>query len=43
MMNKKKESIFSYLVNSVTAHPWIKLVSLILAIVVWFYVSGEKP
>ena len=24
-----------------TSHPWLKLISLVLAILVWFYVSGE--
>ncbi|MFA5093385.1 MAG: hypothetical protein WC543_05560 [Candidatus Omnitrophota bacterium] len=23
-------------------HPWLKIISLMLAIVVWFYVKGEK-
>lgn len=22
-------------------HPWLKLISLVLAILVWFYVTGE--
>jgi hypothetical protein len=25
----------------VTDHPWLKLISLILAVLVWFYVRGE--
>ena len=25
----------------VTSHPWLKLIALILAIAVWFYVQGE--
>lgn len=25
----------------IVAHPWLKLISLVLAILVWFYVSGE--
>jgi hypothetical protein len=24
-----------------TAHPWLKLVSLVLAVLVWLYVRGE--
>lgn len=24
-----------------TYHPWLKLISLVLAVMLWFYVSGE--
>lgn len=24
-----------------TNHPWLKLISLVLAVITWFYVSGE--
>ena len=42
MMNKKKINIFYRIAHLVTRHPWLKLISLILAIIVWFYVRGEK-
>lgn len=41
-MNKNKTSILSRLVNLITGHPWLKLISLLLAIIVWFYVKGDK-
>ena len=41
-MNKNKINIFSVLSRLITIHPWLKLIALILAIVLWFYVSGEK-
>jgi hypothetical protein len=25
----------------ITCHPWLKLISLLLAVLVWFYVKGE--
>lgn len=38
-----KEKIkFSYRVKHwFTYHPWLKVISLILAVMVWFYVRGE--
>ncbi len=33
-MNK----ITSFLIT----HPWLKLISILLAVIVWFYVKGEK-
>ncbi len=41
-MNKKNFSSFMRLMNSLTNHPWLKLIALILAIALWFYVKGEK-
>jgi hypothetical protein len=33
---------FSYRIkHCLTYHAWLKLISLILAIITWFYVSGE--
>ena len=29
------------ILTSVTAHPWLKLVSLLLAVIVWSYVKTE--
>lgn len=27
--------------EKITSHPWLKLIALMLAILVWFYVKGE--
>jgi len=35
--NQIKRKIINWLIN----HPWLKLISFILAILVWFYVAGE--
>jgi len=40
-MNKNKKDTLSRIVSLITTHPWLKLVSLLLAIIVWFYVKGE--
>lgn len=40
-MFKKKISIDYRVRHWVTYHPWLKLISLILGILVWFYVKGE--
>ncbi|MDD5097958.1 MAG: hypothetical protein PHU59_05695 [Candidatus Omnitrophica bacterium] len=42
MKNKKKINVFYRLTHLVTYHPWIKIISLALAIIVWFYVRGEN-
>lgn len=42
MMSKNKINIFYHIAHLITYHPWLKLISLILAIIVWFYVRGEK-
>jgi len=34
----KKNSPF---LTSFTRHPWLKLIALVLAILIWFYVQGE--
>lgn len=39
-MNKK--GVFSRITSFFTTHPWLKIISLILAVLVWFYVKGEK-
>lgn len=41
-MNKKKINIFLRLARLITIHPWLKLIALVLAITLWFYVKGEK-
>jgi hypothetical protein len=40
-MVKEKVSITYRITHWFTHHPWLKLISLALAIIVWFYVSGE--
>jgi hypothetical protein len=27
--------------HAVTSHPWLKVIALALAIMIWFYVNGE--
>ncbi|MFA6129782.1 MAG: hypothetical protein WC731_02210 [Candidatus Omnitrophota bacterium] len=41
-MNKNKTNIFLRLARLVTIHPLLKLIALLLAIALWFYVTGEK-
>ncbi|MDD5128341.1 MAG: hypothetical protein WC060_03875 [Candidatus Omnitrophota bacterium] len=41
-MNKNKINIFLRFKLLFTVHPWLKLIALALAIVLWFYVKGEK-
>jgi len=40
-MPKEKATLFHRIKHLLTAHPWIKLISLILAVIVWLYVRGE--
>ena len=40
-MAKEKIRISYRVVHWFTYHPWLKLIALILAIMVWFYVKGE--
>lgn len=40
-MSKEKISLGFRIIHFFTYHPWLKLISLILAIMVWFYVRGE--
>ncbi|MBI4707151.1 MAG: hypothetical protein HY761_04410 [Candidatus Omnitrophica bacterium] len=40
-MSKEKASIVYRIKHCFTYHPALKIVSLILAVVVWFYVRGE--
>jgi len=37
-----KTGVFFRIISFFTTHPWLKLVSLLLAAIVWFYVKGEK-
>ncbi|MGA2774694.1 MAG: hypothetical protein ABSE81_01350 [Candidatus Omnitrophota bacterium] len=40
-MNKNKASIPQRITCLFTKHPWLKLISLALAIIVWLYARGE--
>jgi len=40
-MTKQKISIAYRLSHLFTYHPWLKLIALALAAMVWFYVNGE--
>jgi len=40
-MNKNTPNLLQRIASLITTHPWLKLISLILAVTVWFYVKGE--
>lgn len=40
-MRKDNPGLFKQLFSFIIAHPWLKLFSLILAILVWFYVKDQ--
>ncbi len=40
-MAKQKMSIFHRLLHMLTYHPWLKFISLILAVIVWLYIREE--
>lgn len=40
-MAKGKIGIIYRVTHWFTHHPWLKLIALILAVMVWFYVKGE--
>lgn len=40
-MPKEKISIGYKIIQWLIRHPWLKLIALILAVIVWFYVRGE--
>ncbi|MFA4984384.1 MAG: hypothetical protein WC559_03630 [Candidatus Omnitrophota bacterium] len=41
MTRKKKRNLLRNLVRWPFFHPWLKLIALILAIILWFYAKGE--
>ncbi len=41
MPKHPKVSIFFRIRHVFVYHPWLKVVSLILAVIVWFYVKGK--
>ena len=40
-MVKKSLNIVYRILHIFTYHPWLKLISLILAVIVWFYIKEE--
>lgn len=40
-MPKEKVSLSYRIIHWFTYHPWFKLIALLLAIIVWFYVRDE--
>ncbi len=40
-MNKVKKSLIEKLIYWLASHPVLKLIALILAVLLWFYVRGE--
>jgi len=40
-MAVKKVDIGKRVIHWFTYHPWLKLIALILAVLVWFYIGGE--
>jgi len=40
-MRKEKISFISIARHWFVYHPWLKIISLLLAIIVWFYVQGK--
>ena len=40
-MNKIKLGIFYRITHIFTYHPWLKIISLILAVILWFYIKEE--
>jgi len=41
-MNKARKNIFSRIIFSFSTHPWLKFISLLLAVIIWFYLKGER-
>ncbi len=40
-MLKKKTSFLAKILVGIISHPWIKIISLALAIMIWFYARSE--
>jgi len=40
-MPKEKLNLIGKFVAWLNIHPWLKIIALLLAILVWFYVKGE--
>ena len=39
-INSKKKNIFSRIACLISTHPWLKLIALFLAVIIWFYAKG---
>ncbi len=39
-MAKENINSIRHLIRGIISHPWLKLISFILAVMVWFYVKG---
>ncbi len=42
-MSKEKSSGHPKTKRWTVSHPWLKLIALLLAVMVWFYIKGEIP
>ncbi|MDD5245851.1 MAG: hypothetical protein PHS09_00510 [Candidatus Omnitrophica bacterium] len=40
-MNKEKINFLGRIKHYVVYHPWLKVIALVLAVILWFYVKGE--
>ena len=40
-MIKQSDGLLYKIFNIFTGHLWLKFISLILAVIVWFYIKGE--
>ncbi len=40
-MPKQKPTFLERIMHLVTSHPWLKIIALFLAVLVWFYVRNE--
>jgi len=40
-MSKEKTALIQKIKYWLTSHPWLKIIALALAIIVWLYVRGE--
>jgi hypothetical protein len=41
MPKEKKTDFLKAIKHWLTSHPWMKLIALIIAVMIWFYVQGE--
>lgn len=41
MSKEKKVNFLKPIQYWLTSHPWMKLIALIFAVMIWFYVKGE--
>jgi len=41
-MKINKTGVVKRVIHLFTYHPWLKLIALALAVIIWFYVRGEQ-